>query len=208
MCAPDPNAASRYAAEQRQIQKHAKFGSESIKYWNRETTYKRGKEATAIGFSRGKSDAYVRSLDIIGSGRAAAEDAYKGFAMKRFVDEGGRSSRAGVNTLKMLLSKTAQIDRAANDAMGKNLDIAHQGLMRKYTSAQLKNRSRLGVPPEWGAPVMMPPQDKAGQFLGTLMNGLSIATSVASLGTTFGGEGFWSNMFKGKDVTKPTTYIV
>jgi hypothetical protein len=171
-----------------QIQKKAKFGSESIKYWNRETTYKRGKEASAMGFSRGKSDAYVRALDIVGSGRAAAEAATQGFAAKRYVDEGGGARSAGRNVLLSLLAKTAQIDKASDEAMGKNLDIAHQGLQRKYVSAQMKNRARLGVPPEWGAPVMMPPKDKAGQFLATLKDGLSIATSIVSLGTSFGAD--------------------
>ena len=77
MCAPDPNAGARFAAEQRQIAKHAKFGSESIKYWNRETTYKRGKEAIAMGYSRGRSDAYVKALDIAATGRAQKEATIK-----------------------------------------------------------------------------------------------------------------------------------
>ena len=184
MCAPDPNAGARRAAEERQIQKHAKFGSESIKYWNRETTYKRGKAAAAMGYSRGKSDAYVKALNIVGSGRKSAENLQKSYAASRYVDEGGGSRRAGRNALHALLQKTAQIDAASNDAFGKNLDILHQGLTREYITKQAKNRSRLGSPPEWGAPVMMPPQDKAGQFLATLQTGLSIASSIMTLGTT------------------------
>ena len=184
MCAPDPNAGARRAARERQIQKHAKFGSESIKFWNRETTYKRGKEAAAMGFARAKSDGYVKALDIIGSGRKQAEDLQKGFAMKRYVDEGGGSRRAGMNTLKSLLGAKSQIDKASNEAMGKNLDILFQGMNREYQTAQAKNRARLGVRPEWGAPVMMPPRDRAGQFLASLQAGLSIASSVMTLGTT------------------------
>ena len=64
------------------------------------------------------------------------------------------------------------------------MDIVHQGLKRDYVSKQAKNRARLGVPPEWGAPVMMPPPDKSGQFLASLQMGLGIASSVMSLGTT------------------------
>ena len=183
MCAPDPNAGARRAAEERQNAKHAKFGSESIKYWNRETTYKRGKSAAATGYSRAKSDAYVKALNIIGSGRKSAETLQKGYATSRYVDEGGGSRRAGRNALHALLQKTAQIDAASDDAMGKNLDILHQGMTRDYITKQAKNRSRLGAKPEWGAPVMMPPRDRAGQFLATLQTGLSIASSVMTLGT-------------------------
>ena len=85
--------------------------------------------------------------------------------------------------IQLLLQKTAQIDAASDDAMGKNLDILHQGMTRDYITKQAKNRSRLGAKPEWGAPVMMPPRDKAGQFLATLQTGLSIASSVMTLGT-------------------------
>ena len=184
MCAPDPNAGVRRAAQERQNAKHAKFGSESIKYWNRETTYKRGKSAAATGYSRAKSDAYVKALNIVGSGRKSAETLQKGYATSRYVDEGGGSRRAGRNALHALLQKTAQIDAASDDAMGKNLDILHQGLTREYITKQAKNKARLGAPPEWGAPVMMPPKDKAGQFLATLQTGLSIASSVMTLGTT------------------------
>ena len=182
MCSPDPNAGARRAAEERQAAKHAKFGSESIKYWNRETTYKRGKEASALGFSRSKSDAYV----------------------KAYVNEGGRGARAGRNTLHKLLQQTSQIDKASNEAFGRNYDILFQGIQREYITRQAKNRSRLGAKPEWGAPVMMPPQDKAGQFLATLQTGLSIASSVMTLGTadlakaaagTVGGAGTKKTIF-------------
>ena len=83
-----------------------------------------------------------------------------------------------------MLEQTTQIDRATDEAWGRNMDTVHQGLKRDYVSKQAKNRARLGVPPEWGAPVMMPPQDKSGQFLASLQTGLSIASSVMTLGTT------------------------
>ena len=183
MCAKDPNEGARRAAQERQNAKHAKFGSESIKYWNRETTYKRGKEAAAMGFSRSKSDAYVKALNIVGSGRRQAEDLQRAYAGGRYVDEGGGARRAGRNTLHKLLQQTTQIDKASNEAFGKNYDILFQGIQRDYITRQAKNRSRLGAKPEWGAPVMMPPRDKAGQFLATLQTGLSIASSVMTLGT-------------------------
>ena len=184
MCAKDPNGPAREAARQRQIAKHAKFGSESIKFWNRETTYKRGKESIAMGFSRGRSDAYAKALDIVSTGRRQKEVLTKGFAAQQYVDEGGGSRTAGRSKLLELLAQTTQIQRATDDAFGRNMDIVHQGLKRDYVSKQAKNRARLGVPPEWGAPVMMPPKDKSGQFLASLQTGLSIASSVMTLGTT------------------------
>ena len=184
MCAKDPNGPAREAARQRQIAKHAKFGSESIKFWNRETTFKRGKESIAMGFSRGRSDAYAKALDIVSTGRRQKEVLTKGFAAQQYVDEGGGSRTAGRSKLTAMLAQTTQIQRATDDAFGKNMDIVHQGLKRDYVSKQAKNRARLGVPPEWGAPVMMPPQDKSGQFLASLQMGLGIASSVMTLGTT------------------------
>ena len=184
MCAPDPNAGARRAAQQRQIARHAKFGSESIKFWNRETTYKRGKESIAMGLSRGRSDAYAKALDITSTGRRQKEALTKGFAAQQYVDEGGGSRTAGRSKLLEMLAQTTQIDRATDEAWGRNMDIVHQGLNRDYVSKQAKNRARLGVAPEWGAPVMMPPRDRTGQFLASLQMGLGIASSVMTLGTT------------------------
>ena len=91
-----------------------------------------------------------------------------------------------MNTLKALLSQTAAIEKSTDDAFGRNMDMAHQALLREYDQKQAKNLARRGVPPEWGAPVMMPPRDKAGQFLQTLQTGLSIASSVVGLATGVG----------------------
>ena len=188
VCARDPNEAARQAAEQRQQIKLAKFGSESIKFHNRGTTYKRGKEAAAIGYSRGTSDAYVKALDIVSTAKATKESLVRGFASSMYVDEGGSARRAGRGKLLELLSKTAQIDKASRDAFGRNMDIVHQGLNREYVSKQAKNTARRGVAPEWGAPVMMPPRDPTGQFLASLQMGLGIVSSVTGiLGTDIGG---------------------
>ena len=73
----------------------------------------------------------------------------------------------------------------------------NQGLNREYVSKQAKNTARRGVAPEWGAPVMMPPRDKSGQFLASLQMGLGIASSVMSLGTTsLSGAASGNTLFK------------
>ena len=210
VCAKDPNGPARQAARERQIVKEAKFGSESLKYWNKETTYKRGRESAAIGYSRGRSDAYSKALDIVGTGRATAEAATRGFAQQQYVDEGGGARRAGRSKLLELLATTAQIEKATDNAFGRNMDAVHQSLDREYLDKQAKNRARLGAPPEWGAPVMMPPRDKTGQFLASLQMGLSIASQAVSIGTGIGaltapaaiagqstGGGLLTRIFKG-----------
>ena len=159
-----------------------------------------------MGLSRGRSDAYSKALDIAHQGRKNVETAVTGFAAKRYVDEGGGARRAGMNTLKALLSQTAAVEKSTDDAFGRNMDMAHQALLREYDQKQAKNLARRGVPPEWGAPVMMPPRDRAGQFLQTLQTGLSIATSVVGLATGVGPAlGAIGNIGKAAPVTEIAT---
>ena len=44
MCAPDPNAGVRRAAKERHMAKEDKYASDSLKYWNKESSYLRGKQ--------------------------------------------------------------------------------------------------------------------------------------------------------------------
>ena len=48
---------------------------------------------------------------------------------------------------------------------------------RKYQSVLAANRKSLGIRPEYGAPVLMPPSDR-------LSGALSIASTIASIGST------------------------
>ena len=56
--------------------------------------------------------------------------------------------------------------------------LLQQGIGRDYRNRMARNREALGVRPEYGAPVFMPPKDRAGQF----MNNLSLGLQIASLG--------------------------
>ena len=56
---------------------------------------------------------------------------------------------------------------------------------RKYQSVLAKNRQQLGIRPEYGAPVLMPPSDR-------LSGALSIASSIASIYSGFGGKGLFN----------------
>ena len=53
-----------------------------------------------------------------------------------------------------------------------------EGARRKYLSSNAAAREALGVPPAYGAPVMMPPTNRLG-------GALSILSSVASIYSGF-----------------------
>ena len=56
---------------------------------------------------------------------------------------------------------------------------------RKYQTVLAKNRQTLGIRPEYGAPVMMPPSDR-------LSGALSIASSVVGIASGLQGMGLFS----------------
>ena len=204
MCAPDPNAGARRAAKQRKLEKDTAYNSAALKYWNRETTYVRGKQAAATGLSRAQSDAYSKALHAYNEGNRVKQENARSFMSKQVVaDEAdtGRSRSFGrAQKLNELLSKQARVDEYVSNSFGRNLDLAFQGNKRSYEGALAKNRQRLGVRPEYGAPVMMPPKDKAGQFLANLQTGLSIASfamaPIPGLGTAPGGSSILGAILK------------
>jgi len=187
VCAPDPNAGARLAAKQTHMNKVAKYGSDSLKYWNKETTFKRGKAAAAIGFSRAKSDAYQKATQTLAQARqfdAASEIGYQQKLMQSKIHDGSQRSRtAGRSNLLELLRQRGEIENSVDKAFNRNMDTFHQRNLRQYQASLARNRERLGTIPEFGAPVLMPPKDKAGQFLANLQTGLSIASTIASGGT-------------------------
>ena len=74
MCAPDPNAGIRMQAKIENQKKWSQYHRDSLKYWNREVSHRRGIERIATGLSRAKSDAYVKSLYALGRGRLASQE--------------------------------------------------------------------------------------------------------------------------------------
>ena len=67
------------------------------------------------------------------------------------------------------------------------MDIVNQSIQRDYLSRMAKNRAALGVRPEYGAPVFMPPKDRAGQMFANIQMGLQIA-QLGFTPTSPGGE--------------------
>tara|TARA_R100000152_G_C6775349_1_gene203709 strand:- start:1741 stop:2394 length:654 start_codon:yes stop_codon:yes gene_type:complete len=188
VCAPDPNAAARHAAQQRINEKNYKYGAESVKYWNRETSYKRGKERAATGFSRRQSDAYEQALAAMGKARQVTQAVSREIAKTRYAAPGGgvgRDRKRARSSMMEFLAKQALVDKQAG-SLNRQMDKAYQGSLYEYLGIKAKNRAALGEKPDWGAPVTMPPVDTGGQILGTAMNALSIAGSVVSIGSGIG----------------------
>ena len=186
MCAPDPNAGIRYQAKLEKQKKDQKFHSDSLKYWNREVSAKQRSGALTTGLSRARSDAYSKALWTLGQGRQATQEIYKeGARLSRRADKTGvsRASRYMAGKYREILNKQSNVERMLNATFGRNMDTVQQGIQRRHQNLVAKNRQKLGVRPEYGSPVMMPPKDRQGQMFNTLSMGLSIASlGVALLG--------------------------
>tara|TARA_R100000458_G_C8186023_1_gene181358 strand:- start:124 stop:804 length:681 start_codon:yes stop_codon:yes gene_type:complete len=224
VCASDPNAGARAAAQQQINEKNYKYGANSVKYWNRETSYKRGRERAAMGLSKTQSDTYQQAINAIGKSRAyeqsiaAAQAAGTKGAAAYGMGESGDRKKARMEALQFL-AKRATVDAQMRE-LPKQQDSAHHASKLKYLAINAKNLENLGMKPDWGAPVMMPPRDTTGQILGTVMNTLSIASAGLTLGGSLaagaagaaaggGLGGFFSGIGKhaiGKNPTKAWDY--
>ena len=181
----DANAAARNAARQRWMEKAAKYKSESLKFWNREAQAVKNQDLAARGLSRAISNDYQNALYVQGKAREAIEAGYtKYFANKATVDEGG-TSRRRTTGLKALLRAQGKLESQVQNEFGANMQRRFVARTRKYQSVLAKNRQQLGIRPEYGAPVLMPPSDR-------LSGALSIASSIASIYSGFGGKGLFN----------------
>tara|TARA_R100000458_G_scaffold22304_1_gene19978 strand:+ start:103 stop:903 length:801 start_codon:yes stop_codon:yes gene_type:complete len=180
VCA-DPNAGAREQARARQKQKEYEFRGNSLKYWNKETDYVKGKEQIATGYSRDMSDIQ----QALSKTRGAAFTQYEGIARKQamegFVDEGGSSATAGRNQAIALLAKRAEVEQKIYNFETQGVAQAQRGASLRRDSQVAKNRAKLGMLPQFGDPVMMPPKDTVGQIMNAAQFGLQTATSIAAL---------------------------
>ena len=177
MCV-DANAAARNAAKQRWMEKDAKYKSESLKFFNREAQAVRGANLAATGFSRAISDDYTRARYAQGQAFKALEQGYSAyFGSKDTVNEGNRSRTAGRKNLVKLLQARGKLEAGIENEFGANMARRFTARKRKFQGVLAQNRQRLGIRPEYGAPVLMPPSDR-------LSGALSIASQVMSIGGT------------------------
>ena len=184
VCAPDPNAGVRMQAKLEKRKKDNAYHSASLKYWNRETKYVRGKQRIAAGRSRARSDVYQTALYTLGQGRrkSAALQAKAG-KISRVSGKTGvsRTRQYGLNKYKAILDAQTQIENSIDSTFGRNMALKYRKIDRYRNKALAKNRAALGTRPEYGLPVLMPPRDRQGQFFNSLSMGLGIASSAATL---------------------------
>ena len=175
VCA-DANAGARMAARQKWLEKKFRYISEGNKYHNREAGYKKALNDNVIGYSRATSDAYSRAVYARGKALKQTESLMKQYLTKRKVNEGGRSrsSRRGAALMQLLQAKGALRNRIRN-AYGRNQAIAKQGTLRQLGSLNARNRKTLGMMPEYGAPVLMPPSDRFSTLLNFGLTALGVA---------------------------------
>ena len=185
MCV-DANAAARNAARQRWAEKDAKYRSESLKFWNRETSAVRGMQRAATGYSRAISNDYQRALYVQGQARKAYQAGFIKYQQtKGSVDEGGRDRRARKKGLVALTRARGQLDNAVQKEFGVQMQRRYRARLLQMQNFQAKTRQSLGIRPEYGAPVLMPPSDR-------LSGALSIASTLVGIASGLGDLGMFS----------------
>ena len=187
MCV-DANAGARAAARERAKQKAFAFKSEGVKFFNRETTLEKQQNLNVLGFSRDNADAYAKAIITQGKGRKNIENAYRKYFASQKVNEGGRSRKFGFAGYQSVLQAESEV-QSVLDAIPRNMAYFRQGATRKFQSANASAKEALGLPPEYGMPVMMPPTNRLGGALQIAQAGLSIASSMSGLGAFGGGTG-------------------
>ena len=175
----DANAGARRAARQRNREKHANFAQKKLQFFNKETSLARAQNRNVLGYSRDLSDAYVRAIYTQGKGRLRNQQLVANYFGKKRIDEGGRSRKFGKKQRQTLLRSQAEIEGITRNMFGRNMAYAQEGARRKFQAANAAAREKLGVPPAFGAPVMLPPTDYFTGFL-------QVASTAASIYSGFG----------------------
>ena len=173
MCV-DANAGARAQARAQAAAKDARYKSDALKFFNREVTLERTQQQNIIGLTKDQSDAYAQALATQGKGRRTVEDAAKAYFTKMQSDEGGRSRRFGKLRYLELLQKNADVEATVQNVFGRNMAYSQEGIKRVFQAKQASAREALGIRPEYGAPVMLPPTNRLG-------GALQIASQVASI---------------------------
>jgi len=170
------------------MKKDTQYHSASLKYWNREASVKQRQGGLTKGLSRTRSDAYSKALWTLGKGRLAQESVQKQKAkLSRYDQKTGvsRSNRYMSAKYKAILDKQRAIESTIDNTFGRNADITHQAIQRNHMANVAANRQRLGTRPQYGAPVMMPPVDRAGQTWANIQMALQIAGTAAGAVAAF-----------------------
>ena len=182
MCAPDPNAGIRHQARIEKRRKDSQYHRASLNYFNKESSWKRGRERIlGQGMSRATSDKYSMALYAVGEQRKKyvenrlAESQLSKVSMK---SNESVSTMYNKGLLRELQHKQGEVEAAVKNELGAKWDGQEQLLRRQSRRMLAKNRENVGVRPEYGFPVHMPP--KGDTTMANIQMGLSIAGTIAS----------------------------
>ena len=180
MCV-DANASARHAAKQRWMEKDAKYRSESLKFFNREAQAVRKKGENTRGYSIEISNDLERARYVQGQALKAYEKGFISYQTNKNTAkarQAGRSRTAGRASMLGLLRSQGTLEGSVRNEFGINMQRRYRARLAKLQNQQAQARNTLGVRPEYGAPVLMPPTDR-------LSGALSIASQIASIATAF-----------------------
>ena len=199
--APDPNRMARAKAKVDLFKKDASHQANVLKSKNIHVKAKVREGEIGMGHSRAKSDVYQNTLAAIGTGMQASEMAFQEFAKgQKISDEAGvqRDTKWATNQYKALLAKQSSIESAIDSTMGRNFDAYSLKAERKFKHIESKNKALYATRAIYGAPVFMPPKDKAGQMMANINLALSIASAATGLGgmKTASGDSLSQAIFK------------
>ncbi len=176
MCAPDPNAGRREAARQENNKRIQKYYSDGIKQWNKEVDFKDNiNNILGLGASRSRSDFDAFALSEQGKGMLDKENAARKYFQQAAVNEGGRSRNFKGSQKSAYFAKLAEVDRKQYALATVGEAKAETKIQRGLQEQLRTNRTNLGFDPQFGPATMLPPKDRAGQFMNTLSFGMSIA---------------------------------
>ena len=182
MCV-DANASARHAAKQRWMEKDAKYRSESLKYFNREAQAVRKKGENTRGYSIEISNDLERARYVQGQALKAYEKGFISYQTNKNTAkarQAGRSRTAGRASMLGLLRSQGTLEASVRNEFGINMQRRYRARLAKLQNQQAQARNALGVKPEYGAPVLMPPSDR-------LSGALSIASSIVGMYTGIAG---------------------
>ena len=181
MCV-DANAGARAQARAEAKKQDAIHRQRALSFWNRETQFARNLDRSVIGLSRDQSDIRQNILYQTGAGRLAQQKAYAAYLRSRKANEGGRAKSFGRSALTKYLQTKAGIEGVVTTVAGRQAAQKQSQAMRSFRSFQARAREKLGLPAQPPPPVMMPPSNRLGGALSLAQSGLSIASSLKSLG--------------------------
>ena len=175
MCAPDPNAGRREAAKQENNKRIQKYYSDGIKQWNKEVDFKDNiNNILGLGASRSRSDFDAFALSEQGKGMLDKENAARKYFQQAAVNEGGRSRNFKGSQKSAYFAKLAEVDRKQYALATVGEAKAETKIQRGLQEQLRTNRTNLGFDPQFGPATMLPPKDRAGQFMNTVSFGMSV----------------------------------